>query len=113
MLVDRHGDDHVSIPRMSSPLFLTPLSHFSYLPIFRLLTEISLVVVDQPSTKITKDFLNFGTLPAAQNSTLVTVYTPGMVRGPIADPYMVPTGAVAGDVDSGAVIEIPFKRNRI
>jgi hypothetical protein len=87
-----------------------PTSHCS--PCFPILTGISLVVIDQPSTKITKDFLNSGNLPAAQNSTLVTVYTPGMVRGPIPDPYLVPTGAIAGDVNSGAVIEIPFKRNR-
>ncbi|KAE8449055.1 hypothetical protein EG329_008643 [Mollisiaceae sp. DMI_Dod_QoI] len=79
-LVVRHGDDHVS--------FLLP---------------------DQPSTKITKAFLNTGILPGAQDSELVTVYTPGMKRGPISDPYQVPTGALAGDVDSGDVtVEIPF-----
>lgn len=65
-------------------------------------------MVDQPSTKITKEYLKTGKLPAAQNSTLVTVYTPGMVRGPIDDPYLVPTGAKAGDIDSGAVVEEPF-----
>lgn len=55
-----------------------------------------------------KDYLNTGKLPGAQNSTFVTVYTPGMVRGPISDPYLVPTGAQAGDVDSGDVVEDPF-----
>ena len=65
-------------------------------------------MVDQLSTKITKEFLNTGRLPKAQNSTLVTVYTPGMVRGPIEDPYLVPTGAPVGDINSGAVVEEPF-----
>ena len=65
-------------------------------------------MVDQPSAKITKAFLNTGKLALAQNSTLVTVYTPGMVRGPIEDPYLVPTGATAGDIDSGTVVEEPF-----
>jgi hypothetical protein len=55
------------------------------------------------------DFLNTGILPAAQESELVSVYTPGMMRQPISDPYEVPTGALAGDVDSGNVtVEIPF-----
>jgi hypothetical protein len=55
------------------------------------------------------DFLNSGTLPAAVESQLVSVYTPGMTRKPISDPYQVPTGAIAGDVDSGNVtVEIPF-----
>jgi len=67
-----------------------------------------ILVVDQPSTKITKEFLNTGGLPKAQNSTLVTVYTPGMVRGPIEDPYLVPTGAEVGDIDSGVVVEEAF-----
>ena len=54
-------------------------------------------------------FLNSGTLPAAVESQLVSVYTPGMTRKPIADAYQVPTGAIAGDVDSGNVtVEIPF-----
>lgn len=98
---------HSSFP-LSPPLFPLLTAHH----VFPILTDISLVVIDQPSTKITKDFLKSGNLPPAKNSTLVTVYTPGMVRGPIPDPYLVPTGAIAGDVDSGAVIEIPFKRNR-
>ncbi|KAF4628966.1 hypothetical protein G7Y89_g9180 [Cudoniella acicularis] len=79
-LVVRHGDDHVS--------FLLP---------------------DQPSTKITKAFLNTGVLPVAQESEFVSVYTPGMERRPIPDPYSVPTGALAGDVDSGNVtVGVPF-----
>jgi hypothetical protein len=73
-------------------------------------TEIKIfIVVDQPSTKITMKFLNDGLLPAAQESELFSVYTPGMTRKPISDPYEVPTGAIAGDVDSGIVtVEIPF-----
>lgn len=65
-------------------------------------------MVDQASTKITKDYLNTGKLPLAQNSTFVTVYTPGMKRGPVVDPYLVPTGAQAGDVHSGEVVEEQF-----
>ena len=68
----------------------------------------STLVFNQSSTKITKEFLNTGRLPEAQNSTFVTVYTPGMVRGPIEDPYLVPTGAEAGDIDSGVVVEETF-----
>jgi hypothetical protein len=72
------------------------------------LADQSILVFNQSSTKITKEFFNTGILPKAQNSTFVTVYTPGMVRGPIEDPYLVPTGAEAGDVDSGAVVEEAF-----
>ncbi|RFU28898.1 hypothetical protein B7463_g7452, partial [Scytalidium lignicola] len=79
-LVVRHGDDHVSF-----------------------------LLVDQPSTKITKAFLNTGILPVAQESEFVSVYTPGMTRKPISNPYLVPVGALAGDVDSGNVtVEVPF-----
>jgi hypothetical protein len=56
-----------------------------------------------------KDFLNTGVLPPAQNSSQVTVYTPGTKPALISDPYEVPTGPDAGDVDSGEVVEIyPF-----
>jgi hypothetical protein len=55
-------------------------------------------------------FLRDGTLPKAQDTPQVTVYTPGMTRKPVSDPYKVPTGAEAGDVDSGAIVEIPFRR---
>jgi hypothetical protein len=68
-----------------------------------------LIVTEQESTNITKAFLNTGVLPSAQDSEFVTVYTPGMNRKPVADPYDVPTGGVAGDVDSGNVtVEVPF-----
>lgn len=97
-LVVRHGDDHVSFPRKLS----TPYVFFQAL-------QPSFIVVDQPSTKITMDFLNSGVLPGAQESKLVSVYTAGMTRKPISDPYQVQTGAVAGDVDSGNfTVEIPF-----
>ena len=65
-------------------------------------------VIDQPSTHITKDFLNTGILPYAQNSTQVTVYTPGMKLAEISDPYDVPTGPKAGDINSGRVLQVPF-----
>jgi hypothetical protein len=67
------------------------------------------LVVDQESTKITKEFLKTGVLPRVQSSAEVSVYLPGMTRAPISNPYKVPTGAGAGDVDSGnVVVEIPF-----
>ncbi|KAK4969361.1 hypothetical protein LTR42_008628 [Elasticomyces elasticus] len=70
-LVVRHGEDHVS--------FNNPT---------------------QASTRITKEFLRSGVLPLKEDSTFVTVYEPGQCRRPIADPYCVPTGFQAGDVDS-------------
>jgi hypothetical protein len=74
VLVVRHGDDHTS---------------FS--------------LSDQPSTAITKEFLRTGKLPTAKNSVegRVSVYTQGMRRAAIPDPYQVATGEVAGDVNSG------------
>ncbi|KAH8738411.1 hypothetical protein BGZ61DRAFT_526388 [Ilyonectria robusta] len=60
-LVDRHGDGHVS--------FLDPGHH---------------------STMITKEFLRTGKLPPAQDETLVSVYSPGTIRPPVSDPYLVP-----------------------
>lgn len=48
-------------------------------------------------------------MPKAQESEFLSVYTPGMKRKPIADPYTVVTGALAGDIDSGNVtVEVPF-----
>ncbi|KUJ13789.1 uncharacterized protein LY89DRAFT_590287 [Mollisia scopiformis] len=79
-LAVRHGDDHVSI-----------------------------LLTNQASSNITKAFLNTGILPEAQDSEFVTVYIPGMVRKPISNPYQVPTGALAGDIDSGNVtVEVVF-----
>lgn len=97
-LVVRHGDDHVSFPRKSK------LSY--YLSVFSNRYK----VTTQPSTLISKAFLRNGTVPAAQESEQVSVYTPGMVRKPVSDPYQVVTGALAGDVDSGTVVEIPFRK---
>ena len=51
-------------------------------------------------------FLRTGILPSAVNETLVTVYTPGMTRDPISNPYSVPTGERAGDVDTAANLTI-------
>jgi len=31
-----------------------------------------------------------------------------MTRAPISDPFEVPTGSSAGDIDSGEVVEVPF-----
>jgi hypothetical protein len=74
VLAVRHGDDHVS---------------FS--------------LTDQPSTAMSIEFLRTGKLPTAQSSVggIVSVYTEGMRRAGIPDPYLVPTGEVAGDVNSG------------
>ncbi|KIW91189.1 uncharacterized protein Z519_08084 [Cladophialophora bantiana CBS 173.52] len=70
-LVVRHGDDHVS--------FNLPYQY---------------------SAEIENGFLRTGVLPRKSNDSSVTVYAPPMKRGPIADPYSVPTGFWAGDVDS-------------
>ena len=59
-------------------------------------------VPNQPSSLITKEYLRTGTLPSARNESLVSVYTPGMHRTPVPDPYDVPTGAVTEDIDSGS-----------
>jgi hypothetical protein len=75
VLVVRHGDDHTT---------------FS--------------LVDQPATAIMNEFLRTGVLPAARSDDRVSVYTPGMKRGPIPDPYSPPTGEVAGDI-SGNLTE--------
>ena len=55
---------------------------------------------DQPSSLIETQFISTGVLPEATNQTLFTVYPPGAQLAPIANPYDVPTGAIAGDVDS-------------
>ena len=52
------------------------------------------------STGITKEFLRTGRLPLSEDSTFVTVYQPGEHRRAISDPYCVPTGSEAGDIDS-------------
>ncbi|MCJ1401946.1 hypothetical protein MMC11_005163 [Xylographa trunciseda] len=75
-LVIRHGDDHTT---------------FS--------------LSDQPSTAMMKEFLSTGRLPEAMSNSQVTVYTPGMVRAPMPDPYSIPSGEVAGDVNSGNLTE--------
>jgi hypothetical protein len=64
------------------------------------LTPFICTVSDTPSHLISTDFIRTGALPAARNETFVSVYRTGMQLGPIADPYEVPTGTVAGDVDS-------------
>ncbi|MCJ1414852.1 hypothetical protein MMC32_001181 [Xylographa parallela] len=76
VFVVRHGDDHTT---------------FS--------------LSDQPSTVMMKEFLSKGTLPKAMSNSSVTVYTPGMKRAPIPNPYDVPTGEVAGDVNCGNLTE--------
>jgi hypothetical protein len=90
---------------ITSPFLVSAQLQRNLLKVLRL----NFTVFGQPSTKITMDFLNTGILPAAQESELVSVYAPGMTRKPISDPYQVPTGALAGDVDGGNVtVEIPF-----
>lgn len=58
------------------------------------------IVPNQPSSDLINAYLNTGKLPAARKEKLVSVYTAGQQRGPIPDPYQVPTGAEAGDADS-------------
>ncbi|KAJ7491251.1 hypothetical protein FB451DRAFT_1222532 [Mycena latifolia] len=49
-----------------------------------------------------KSFLKTGVLPGAQEDAQLTVIPPSAsgTRGPVPDPYDVPTGAVAGDVST-------------
>jgi hypothetical protein len=76
VLVVRHGDDHCS---------------FS--------------LIDQPSTAITKTFLSTGVFPEAMSDNGTSVFTPGMKRGVIPNPYDVATGEGAGDVNCGNLTE--------
>ncbi|OQU95518.1 hypothetical protein CLAIMM_01707 [Cladophialophora immunda] len=96
-LVVRHGDDHVSF---NCKYCL--LSAFIEFPIRRAeLTGAFLSIVPyQYSTEIEKSFLRIGTLPRQSNDSSLTIYAPSVKRGRIADPYSVPTGFWAGDVDS-------------
>jgi hypothetical protein len=59
-----------------------------------------MAVPDQPATVIAKNFLRTGKLPAARNETQVAVYRTGMSLAPVANPYNVATGSIAGDIDS-------------
>ncbi|KDQ19584.1 hypothetical protein BOTBODRAFT_443473 [Botryobasidium botryosum FD-172 SS1] len=70
-LVVRHGDDHGTIGTVDGPAQLAEVT-----------------------------FIATGNLPSATDETLVTIYTPGMERGPIADPYTAPIGPAAGDTTS-------------
>ncbi|KDQ19582.1 hypothetical protein BOTBODRAFT_170657 [Botryobasidium botryosum FD-172 SS1] len=58
--------------------------------------------VDGPAYSAEMEFLATGELPSAIDETLVTIYTPGMQRGQIADPYTAPIGPPAGDTGSVA-----------
>jgi hypothetical protein len=55
---------------------------------------------NQPAVQLAKNFLRTGKLPAPMNDTRVTVYHTGMKLAAVADPYMVATGEIAGDIDS-------------
>ncbi|KAJ7702230.1 Alpha/Beta hydrolase protein [Mycena rosella] len=70
-LVIRHGDDH---------------------------TSISLTGPAGAAAALAREFLKTGGMPGAQHDAQVTVIPPGGTRGPVPDPYDVPTGAVAGDI---------------
>ncbi|KDQ19583.1 hypothetical protein BOTBODRAFT_443477 [Botryobasidium botryosum FD-172 SS1] len=70
VLVVRHGDDHGT------------------------------VTVSGPAQSAEIAFLATGNLPSGTDETLVTIYTSGMERGPIADPYTAPIGPPAGDITS-------------
>ncbi|KAJ7168306.1 Alpha/Beta hydrolase protein [Mycena crocata] len=69
-LVIRHGDNHGSISLNGAAGVVADIAH---------------------------EFLRTGVRPVAQDNAQVTVISPGGTRGPIPDPYDVPTGAVAGD----------------
>ncbi|KAJ7118768.1 Alpha/Beta hydrolase protein [Mycena epipterygia] len=72
-LVIRHGDDH---------------------------TSIGLTGAAGATADVAWDFIRTGVMPGAQDDAQVTVISPGGTRGPVPDPYDVPTGAVAGDVST-------------
>jgi hypothetical protein len=57
----------------------------------------SFFAVPGPARTAEIDFLVTGNIPKATNQTLVTIYPPHSKRGPIADPYTVPIGPLAGD----------------
>jgi hypothetical protein len=63
-------------------------------------TPLSTTEPDLSTAAIMKDFLRTGVLPSAMNNSQVTIYHPGMRRSDIPDPYDVPTGFIAGDIDS-------------
>ena len=58
----------------------------------------SFFAVPGPAQTAMIEFLTTGKLPLATNQTLVTIYSPGSVRGPIADPYTALIGPLAGDM---------------
>lgn len=71
VLVVRHGDDHVSFIRL-----------------------------DQPATKLAVEYVRTGVLPTPVDEELVTIYPAHHGRHrTISDPYCVPVGSIAGDVD--------------
>ncbi|KAJ7132947.1 hypothetical protein C8R46DRAFT_1362393 [Mycena filopes] len=73
-LVIRHGDDHTSIDFSGTPA--------------------------GAAADLAKSFLKTGVMPGAQSDERVTVIAPGGTRGPVPDPYEVPTGVRAGDVST-------------
>ena len=92
----RHGDDHVSFNGKS---FAESLSVI----LSRTLILTNLFFLTEPklsAAAIIKDFLRTGILPPAQDNSTLSIYHHGMQRGPIPDPYDVPTGFIAGDIDS-------------
>ncbi|KAJ7104934.1 Alpha/Beta hydrolase protein [Mycena epipterygia] len=72
-LVIRHGDDH---------------------------TSLGLTGAAGGTADLAWDFIRTGVMPGAQDNAQVTVISPGGTRGPVPDPYDVPTGAVAGDMST-------------
>ena len=57
-----------------------------------------LITVPGPARSAEIEFLKTGVLPHPTDQQFVTIYAPGSVRGPISDPYDVPTGPSAGDM---------------
>jgi hypothetical protein len=82
---------------------VTTMSHSTvslYKPCQRLCQLTHIAVPYQRTVDIEKAFVRDGVLPPGENSTFITIYEPGMARGPISSPYDVPTGFAAGDIDS-------------
>lgn len=57
------------------------------------------LIVPGPARDAEIEFLTTGSVSPSSNESLATVYYPGDVRAAIPDPYAVPLGTVAGDVN--------------
>jgi hypothetical protein len=64
-----------------------------------MIVNITFTVAGAPSNTLTESFLRTGELPSQSDNTSFTVYLPGGIREPIADPYLVPFELAASHVE--------------